>query len=354
MTQQPTQPEKIYLSLPEIPLEKATSSSDIRCTFTNVLKTLLQRPGNSITQDSQHQPNIKSFLESLKNTDQTYKASMSRQLATDLPPDAEQTSLKDEPKDWFIKTADWGDDSDRILQHRDGEITQLLEDLATYSQLLQENYTKIVLLRPPTYTGYDTQLAAAMQCLGYTKEQFQFIIVQPLKLYAFHNPSQQVRPLPDIHPQELLKAVNIDALRWHSLRVPLTEIAPLNLSTAGKPKSNDTFDRVQSTYKRCSALVQQSKELGITETNAPESLEKLTWESADAATLASLIQATPKVLQQSSNELAPHLICRHLEMISQVCSQWFEALRLTPQTYLLLLNIKETMLELLEILNITT
>jgi arginyl-tRNA synthetase len=77
-----------------------------------------------------------------------------------------------------------------VLQHRDGTYTQLFEDVAQYHHIFQEGCDRIVLLRPPTYLGYDIQLTAAMQCLGYTKEQFQVVIIQPIKLYAFHNPTQ--------------------------------------------------------------------------------------------------------------------------------------------------------------------
>ncbi|MBD1895751.1 hypothetical protein [Coleofasciculus sp. FACHB-129] len=73
---------------------------------------------------------------------------------------------------------------------------------------------------------YDIQLVAAMQCLGYTKEQFQFIIVQPIKLYAFHKPTQQIHPIPNIPTDELIQAVGMDVLRWHSFSVPLTDVAP--------------------------------------------------------------------------------------------------------------------------------
>jgi len=170
MFQISTQIDKIWLSIPEIPLGMLTSSADIRYTVAGIIKNLLTTDGNSVTLDaSQNQeplPDIGECLKLIQTNDCTYKASLSRQLAADLPPDIEQTSLKDEPKDWFIKTADFGDDCDRVLQHRDGEYTQLLEDITHYHQIFQQGYNKIILIRPTTYTGYDIQLTAAMQCFG--------------------------------------------------------------------------------------------------------------------------------------------------------------------------------------------
>lgn len=367
MFQISTQIDKIWLSIPEIPLGMLTSSADIRYTVAGIIKNLLTTDGNSVTLDaSQNQeplPDIGECLKLIQTNDCTYKASLSRQLAADLPPDIEQTSLKDEPKDWFIKTADFGDDCDRILQHRDGEYTQLLEDITRYHQIFQQGYEKIILIRPTTYTGYDIQLTAAMQCLGYAKEQFQFIIVQPIELYAFHKPTQQLHRIPDIAPAELLKAVSMDALRWYCFRVPLTEVAPINISTAGKPTPQDSLYRVQSAYLRSCTLLQQAQQQGIIqpETNggsgeispteiAPKlmSLADYVWESPDAATLANLLQAVPKILEQSAAEIAPHLVCRHLEAISETSLPWLDSLSLNPQNCALLLAAKQTIFELLE------
>jgi arginyl-tRNA synthetase len=358
---------KIWLSIREIPLRIASSSANISFLLTPTVTNILQLSGNSINSDNNLDqktlPDIEKFLKSIQTSNQVYKASLSRQLAADLPPDIEETSLKDEPKDWFIKTADFGDDCDRVLQHRDGEFTQLLEDIARYHLIFQQGYDKIILIRPPTYTGYDIQLVAAMQCLGYTKEQFQFIIVQPIELYAFHTPTQQIHRIPDIASDELIQAIGIDALRWHCLRVPLTKVAPINISTAGQNTPEDSFYRVRSAYYRCCMLLQQAGEQGTIQLEtsgggggiaptkiapAPMPLAEYTWDNSYAEKLASLLQDVPEILQQSAAEIAPYLLIRHLESIGDTCHQWINSLTLTPQACILLLATQQTLCDLLE------
>ncbi|WP_210437043.1 hypothetical protein [Oxynema aestuarii] len=129
--------QQIYLDRPPIYPAQITSSTDLRCNLTDTLQTLLQKTNHTLITPSKPTPNCETFLNSLKTHFNIYQASMSRQFAADLPADIEQTALKDEPKDWFIKTADFGDDFDRVLQHRDGEFTQLLEDIACYHQIFQ-------------------------------------------------------------------------------------------------------------------------------------------------------------------------------------------------------------------------
>lgn len=353
----------IWFSYPETTLEIAPPLPYIRCALTAIVKILLQQAGNSVTSDTTPNqellPNIEEFFNSIQTNNQVYKASLSRQLSADLSPNVEETTFKDTAKSWFIKTADLGDNYDQLLQHPDGRFTQLLEDIARYHQIFQQGYDKIILLRPPTYTGYDIQLTAAMQCLGYTKEQFQFIIVQPIKLYAFHKPTQQIHPIPDIPTDELIQAIGMDALRWHSFSVPLTEVAPINISTAGQPTAADSLYRVQTAHARCCALLQEAHQQGIIQLNttqrdnwqiapAPIPLAEYTWDNSLAEKLASLVQAVPEIMQQSAAEIAPHLVIRHLEAISDTCHQWCNSLVLTQQNCALLLAIKQTMFDLLE------
>lgn len=353
-----TQPQQTYLDLPPIYPTQITSSADLRCVLTDSLKTLLQQTNHTLITPPKPTPNPKTFLDSLKTYPKIYQACMSRQFATDLPPDIQQTALKDEPKDWFIKTADFGDDYDRVLQHRNGEYTQLLEDLHQYHQILQQGCDRIIILRPPNYGGYNILLTAAMQCLGYSPTQFQYIIIQPIKLYAFHKPSQQLYPIPDLPPNELMKAIGPDALRWHSFSTPLTETAPINISTAGQPTPTDSLYRVQTAYARCCVLLQQAHQQGIIQLDdhwQSSPLTDYTWDNSYAEKLASQVEAIPEILQQSAAEIAPHLLTRHLETMSDNCHLWYKSFNFSVNNCILLLAIQQTFFDLLEnILKIKT
>jgi len=346
-----TKPHQTYLDPPPIHPAQITASADLRYLLIDTLQTLLQQTNHTLIAPPKSTLDPETFLNSLKTHPNIYQASMSRQFAADFSPDIEQTTLKDEPKDWYIKTADFGDTHDRPLQHRDGEYTQLLEDLATYHQILQNHCDRIIVLRPHNYGSYDVLLNAAMRCLGYSPAQFQYITIQPMKLYAFHKPSKQLHAIPDLHPNELLKAIGMDALRWHSLSTPLTEPAPMNISTAGQPTPQDSLYRIQSVHSHCCTLLQQAHQQGIIELNTAEdwqitptitSLVDCIWDNPHATTLANQIQSTAEVLQHSAQEVAPHLLCQHLVEMSKTCHQWFNSLTLNPDNYALLLRTKQT------------
>jgi arginyl-tRNA synthetase len=66
------------------------------------------------------------------------------------------------------------------------------------------------------------------------------------------------------------------------------------------------------------------------------------------------VQAVPQILQQSATEIAPHLLCQHLEAISDTYHQWCGSLVPTTQDCALLLATKQTLFDLLENILIIT
>lgn len=248
-----------------------------------------------------------SFLTALKVHPNVYKASLSRQFASDFPEDIHETTLKDEPKDWYIKTADFGDEHDRILQHRDGEYTQLFEDIHEYHQIFQQGCDQIIVLRSPDYGRYDILINAAMQCLGYSPKQFQFLIVQPFKLFAFHTPSQKVLPIPDLPTSEIYKLATPETLRWHASRYPLTDIAPLNISGLGKKE--DPFVKLQSTLQK------------IEDATSAEKMIQEAEFANETKQLHDLLQKASQIREQSINDFAPNLLCRYTEKLGDTARQ---------------------------------
>ncbi|MFG3819482.1 hypothetical protein [Limnothrix redekei] len=355
-----TKLNRIYLDRHHTYSPRLTSTFELRCILAEILQKnshiLISSPTKSILD-----PEI--FLTNLKTHANVYQASLSRQFAADFPPSIEQTTLKDEPKDWYIKTADFGDECDRILQHRDGRYTQLLEDIATYHHLLQNHCDRVIILRPHDYGRYDVQVNAAMQCLGYTPAQFQFIIVQPIHLYAFHQPSQKLQRIPDLPLEELQKVVDMDTLRWHCFSSPLTKPAPINLSTVGQP--TDSLYQLKAIYAQCCSLIESAYQQGIidhnsalheswNESEALKSLENLSWESPLEQQLVAQVQAVPELLDRCAELVSLEPLTAHLKSISQNCSQWFETLALTPQSCLLLLIMRSLILFFLkDLLNIS-
>jgi hypothetical protein len=342
-----SKPHQIYLdSSPTLPNQLITSA-DLRCTFTDTIKTLLQQTNHTLVPSSEPNLNLEIFLNSLKTHPKVYQACMSRQFAADLPPDIEQTALQDEPKDWFIKTADFGDTHDRVLQHRDGEYSKFLEDIARYHHIFQQTgCDRLVTFQPAEYSSYKPQVAAAMQCLGYASEQFHFIPVQPLKLYAFHTESNEIQPIPDLPLDELQKAVNLETLRWYSLRVPFDQTATLNLSTSNPEHPENYFYRIQLTYAYTQKYLTLLQNLNF---DGSDSASVVAAENSTEQQIEQTLDRTQAICDRAMEEIAPHLICQHVEQIAEQTLNWLPSPQWQSSSYQTLQRVQNTLFDLVEV-----
>lgn len=245
----------------------------------------------------------------------------------------------------YIRTTEFSDTHDRILQHRDGEYSPLLEDITGYHHLLQQdNCDRLIILQSHEYSGYKTQITAAMQCIGYSPEQFHFIPIQPLKLYAFHRENNKVHPIPDLPLGELQKVVNPQTIRWYSLRVPLEEIAPLNLSTSSPEHPQNHFYRIQLAYAYTQKYLTLLKSHHLDSENTSET----TPTNPEEQNLIDTLQSTEQILDRAIDEVAPHLICQHVEQISEQFLEWLPPKRWSPSSYATLQKVHDVLLDLVE------
>jgi len=156
-----------------------------------------------------------------------------------------------------------------------------------------------------------------MQCIGYSLQQFRYITVQPLKLYAFHKDTNKLQPIPDLPQSELQKAVDPQTLRWYSLREPLDKIAPLNLSTASPNHPQNHFYRIQLAYTYAEKHLNLLQRLNLT----PDQTTTTPIEQ----TIDNLLERTDQIVQRAIDEIAPYIICQHVEQIAEQTLTWLPA-----------------------------
>jgi len=78
---------------------------------------------------------------------------------------------------WF-KSSQFGDDKDRVLIKKNGEKTYFLSDIAYLKNKFKRDFNKLIVLLGADHYGYVGRMKAAVEALGYNKEQLDFIIIQ--------------------------------------------------------------------------------------------------------------------------------------------------------------------------------
>jgi arginyl-tRNA synthetase len=159
---------------------------------------------------------------------------------------------------WFASSR-YGDDKDRVVRKRDGELTYLAPDIAYHQWKTQRGYDQIINLWGPDHHGYVPRIKAAMAALGASPDRLKVRIVQLVTL------SRHGKPVPMSKRQgefvtfrEILDEVGIDATRFFFLMRTMESHLEFDLELAKSQSQENPVYYVQYAHARiCSIFAKQ-------------------------------------------------------------------------------------------------
>jgi arginyl-tRNA synthetase len=159
---------------------------------------------------------------------------------------------------WFASSR-YGDDKDRVVRKRDGELTYLAPDIAYHQWKTQQGYEQIINLWGPDHHGYVPRIKAAMAALGASPDRLKVRIVQLVTL------SRHGKPVPMSKRQgefvtfrEILDEVGIDATRFFFLMRTMESHLEFDLELAKSQSQENPVYYIQYAHARiCSIFAKQ-------------------------------------------------------------------------------------------------
>ncbi|HZJ86436.1 MAG TPA: arginine--tRNA ligase [Erysipelotrichaceae bacterium] len=161
----------------------------------------------------------------------------------------------------WLKTTDFGDDKDRVLIKSDKTYTYLVPDIAYHQDKFDRGYDQLVDLLGADHHGYINRLKAAIQILGYDKDQLEVDITQmALMLKDGEEFKMSKRTGQSISLRELISEVGVDALRYFYVDRAADSPMQLDLDLAIKQSNENPVYYAQYAHARmCSILTQGQK-----------------------------------------------------------------------------------------------
>ena len=156
---------------------------------------------------------------------------------------------------WFASTK-FGDDKDRVVRKRDGELTYLAPDIAYHRWKFEQGYDQLVNLWGPDHHGYIARVKAALAALGLPADRLDVRIVQLVTL------SRAGKPVPMSKRQgefvtfsEILDEVGVDATRFFYLMRTMDSPLDFDLELAKSQSQDNPVYYIQYAHARiCSIL----------------------------------------------------------------------------------------------------
>ena len=164
----------------------------------------------------------------------------------------------------WLKTADYGDEKDRVIIKSDGSYTYLLPDIAYHANKLSRGYHHLIDVLGADHHGYIHRLKAAVSMVGGNSNLIDVEILQMVRVIEDGvEVKMSKRSGKAITLIDLIDDVGTDALRYFYVAKSLSTHMDLDLDLM-KQKSNDNpVFYAQYAYARICSIFKNAKDNGI-------------------------------------------------------------------------------------------
>ncbi|MFC4736471.1 arginine--tRNA ligase [Bacillus daqingensis] len=223
---------------------------------------------------------------------------------------------------WFRSTA-YGDDKDRVLIKQDGTYTYLTPDIAYHQDKLNRGFEELINIWGADHHGYIPRMQAAIQALGYGKEQLTVQIIQMVNLFENGEKVKMSKRTGNaVTMRELMEEVGIDATRYFfAMRAAETHL-DFDLTLAKSESNENPVYYVQYAHARICSMLRQAAEKGLKPDHEAD-LSVLTSEKDQD--LMKKIGEYPEAVADAAKRHAPHRMTNYVYDLAQTLHSFYNA-----------------------------
>ncbi|MCE7792428.1 arginine--tRNA ligase [Salipaludibacillus sp. CUR1] len=223
---------------------------------------------------------------------------------------------------WFRSTA-YGDDKDRVLVKSDGSYTYLTPDISYHKNKFARGFEELINIWGADHHGYIGRMEAAIQALGYDKEQLDVQIIQMVNLFENgEKVKMSKRTGKAVTMRELMEEVGIDATRYFfAMRAADTHL-DFDLDLAKSQSNENPVYYVQYAHARICSMLRQAADKGYTVDPAAD-LTSLTAEKEQD--LMKKMGEFPEAVADAAKRRSPHRITNYVHELAQALHSFYNA-----------------------------
>lgn len=229
---------------------------------------------------------------------------------------------------WFRST-EYGDDKDRVLIKNDGSYTYLTPDIAYHKDKLERGFEKLINIWGADHHGYIARMKAAIEALGYKKEQLDVQIIQMVNLYqGGEKVKMSKRTGKAVTLRELMEEVGIDATRYFFVMRSTDSHLDFDMDLAVSKSNENPVYYVQYAHARLCSMLRQGEEQGFT-FDASTDLSALS--SEKAYDLLKAIGDFPLAIAEAAEKQAPHRMTNYVHDLASTLHSYYNAERVIDE-----------------------
>ena len=159
----------------------------------------------------------------------------------------------------WLKTSDFGDEADRVLQRGDGSPTYFAGDIAYHLWKVERDFDAVINVWNATHELYVKRTQAALRAAGAPDEKFEFVIVAGAGLKRDGVPLRLGLSGSEILMSEELQELDGDRLKWFFARAPLAKPAEVDIEVAARDDESNPAYAIQLLPSRLARLMREAQ-----------------------------------------------------------------------------------------------
>ena len=226
---------------------------------------------------------------------------------------------------WF-RSADFGDEKDRVLVRENGQTTYFASDIAYHMDKLERGFEWVIDIWGDDHHGYVPRVKAALEALGEDVKRLHVLLVQFAILYRGGQKVQMsTRSGEFVTLRQLRKEVGTDAARFFYVMRKCEQHLDFDLDLAKSRSADNPVYYIQYAHARVCSVFRQLEEKGLQWDRDADlnHLDRLTENHEQA--LITRLDRYPELIEAAATQHEPHQLAHYLRELANDFHTYYNA-----------------------------
>ena len=228
----------------------------------------------------------------------------------------------------WLRTTDFGDDKDRVIERASGEHTYFASDIAYHQEKRERGYDLLIDVWGADHHGYVQRMLAAFEALGGAAGQLELAIMQFVHLVEGGERGKMSKRSGEfVTLDDLLDDIGVDAARWFLLARSHDTTIDLDLELARSESSENPVYYVQYAHARIASVLRKAGTAGVADAitglaHAAGGLPPADLHASERELIRRLLDL-PAEVDEAAQRRAPHRIAAYALETAQAFSAFY-------------------------------
>ncbi|CAB4919288.1 unannotated protein [freshwater metagenome] len=224
----------------------------------------------------------------------------------------------------WLRTTEFGDDKDRVLERSSGEHTYFASDIAYHQEKRERGFDLLIDVWGADHHGYVPRMHAAYRALGGGADELELLIMQFVHLVEGGERGKMSKRAGEfVTLDDLVGDIGVDAARWFLLARSHDTTIDLDLDLARQQSSENPVFYVQYAHARIASVLRKAGPELVAQALAAGDVAPSEGLHPGERALLRRVAELPDEVREAAERRAPHRIASYALETAQLFSAFY-------------------------------